>query len=108
FAKLAEEYSQDGGSNTNGGLYENVSKGQMISVFQNWCYEDGRQPGDTGVVYYSSTGAHVMYFVGYGDTPYWQSACENAMKTAASNEWQQSLVSATTAEINASGMKNVG
>jgi len=108
FAKLAEQYSQDGGSNTNGGLYEDVPKKQMIAAFQDWCYEDGRQPGDTGIVYSASTGAHIMYFVGYGDTPYWHYACENAMRSSASSEWQNGLIEATTAEVNADGMKNVG
>jgi len=108
FAKLAEQYSQDGGSNTNGGLYEDVPKKYMIAAFQDWCYEDGRQPGDTGIVYSSSTGAHIMYFVGYGDTPYWHYACENAMRSSDSSEWQEELIESTPAEINASGMKNVG
>jgi len=108
FAKLAEKYSQDGGSNTNGGLYEDVPKKQMIAAFQDWCYEDGRQPGDTGIVYSSSTGAHIMYFVGYGDTPYWHYACENAMRSSDTSEWQNELIEATTAEVNADGMKNVG
>jgi len=108
FAKLAEQYSQDGGSNTNGGLYENVPKKQMIAAFQDWCYEDGRQPGDTGIVYNANTGAHIMYFVGYGDTPYWHYACENALRSSDESEWQNELIEATTAEVNADGMKNVG
>ena len=61
FAALANENSKDPGSNTTGGLYENVPKGQMISEFQNWCYEPGRKAGDTGIVYSASTGAHIMY-----------------------------------------------
>ena len=108
FAKLAEQYSQDPGSSTNGGLYEDVAKGYMISDFENWCYEDGRQSGDTGIVYYSGTGAHIMYFVGYGDTPYWHSACESAMRSNDSSEWQESMTNSVTVEINESGMKNVG
>lgn len=108
FAKLAEQYSQDGGSNTNGGLYEEVSKGDMISPFEDWCYESGRKSGDTGVVYYAGTGAHIMYFVGYGDHPYWYTACENALRSSDQSEWQNSLTDSATAEINAGGMKNVG
>ena len=107
FAKLAEQYSQDGGSNTNGGLYEDVPKGYMISEFQDWCYEDGRQSGDTGVIYASSTGAHIMYFVGYGDTQYWHYACENALRSAAESEWETTMTESAAAEI-AGGMKNVG
>ena len=65
FAALANENSKDGGSNTSGGLYEDVAKGSMVAAFQDWCYEDGRQPGDTGIVQ-SNYGYHIMYFVGYG------------------------------------------
>ena len=108
FAKLAEEYSQDGGSNTNGGLYEDVPQGRMVAPFQDWCYEEGRKAGDTGVIYYSGTGAHVMYFVGYGDTQYWHYACENALRSAAQSEWQTQLTDSVTAETNDGGMRLVG
>ena len=107
FAALANENSQDGGSNTTGGLYENVSKGEMVAAFQDWCYEDGRQSGDTGIVQ-SSYGYHIMYFVGYGSEEYWHHACENALRSNDQNAWHTSLVDAATAEINESGMKNVG
>ena len=106
FAALAEEYSQDGGSNTNGGLYENVAKGTMVSAFEDWCYEDGRQAGDTGIVE-SSYGQHIMYFVGYGTTEYWHYACENAMISNEYSEWQTSLMDSVTAET-AGGMDYVG
>lgn len=108
FAKLAEEYSQDGGSNTNGGLYEDVPQGRMVAPFQDWCYEEGRKAGDTGVVYYSGTGAHVMYFVGYGDTQYWHYGCENALRSNDQSEWQTQLTNSVTAETNEGGMKQVG
>lgn len=110
FANLANEYSQDGGSNTNGGLYEDVVKGQMVAAFQDWCYEEGRQPGDTGIVYSSTanyTGYHIMYFVGYGDTEYWHYSSENDMRSAAETEWQNTMTESVAAETNASGMKNL-
>lgn len=107
FAKLANEYSQDGGSNTAGGLYEDVNKGDMVSAFEDWCYEPGRQSGDTGIVE-SSYGYHIMYFVGYGSTPYWHYACENAMRNRDAAQWQDSLVEGVSAEINSNGMRNVG
>lgn len=46
FAKLANEYSEDGGSNTNGGLYENVKLGQFVSEL-----EDIALNGETGEIY---------------------------------------------------------
>ena len=36
FAALANEYSQDPGSNTTGGLYEQVYQGQMVTEFNDW------------------------------------------------------------------------
>lgn len=107
FAKLANEYSQDGGSNTAGGLYEDVNRGDMVSAFEDWCYEPGRQSGDTGIVA-SDYGYHIMYFVGYGSTPYWHYACENAMRNADAAAWQDSLVEGVNAEINSKGMRSVG
>ncbi len=68
FAALAELYSEDGGSNTNGGLYTNVAKGQMVEEFDAFCFESHKK-GDTAIVYGESSayaGYHVMYFVGEG------------------------------------------
>ena len=70
FAALAEQYSEDGGSNTRGGLYDDVEKGQMVPEFDAFCFDESRQPGDTGIVYGESgsyAGYHVMYFVGEGN-----------------------------------------
>ena len=67
FADLAEKYSEDPGSSSNGGLYSHVSQGQMVEEFNAFCFDENRQPGDTGVVYGSNggyAGYHVMYFVG--------------------------------------------
>ena len=69
FAALAEQYSEDSGSNTNGGLYENVYRGQMVAEFEDFCFSE-HNPGDTGIVYGESgsyAGYHVMYYVGEGD-----------------------------------------
>lgn len=70
FAALAEQYSQDEGSKDKGGLYENVYKGQTVAEFNDFCFAEGRQSGDTAIVYGSNgqyAGFHVMYFVGYGE-----------------------------------------
>ncbi len=69
FAALAEEYSEDGGSNTNGGLYENIYKGQMVEPFDEFCFA-GHKHGDTGVVTATTggyVGCHVIYYVGEGE-----------------------------------------
>lgn len=108
FAALAEEWSQDPGSKDNGGLYEDVASGQMVTPFNDWCYEEGRKSGDTGVVYYSGTGAHIMYFVGYGDEPYWRYACDSALRSSAVSDWQDEMTESVTAEVDETGMASVG
>ncbi|MBO4914151.1 MAG: peptidylprolyl isomerase, partial [Oscillospiraceae bacterium] len=71
FAALATANSTDTGSTSNGGLYENVYKGQMVAPFEDWCFDASRQSGDTGIVK-TDYGYHVMYFVGRSSYPYWQ------------------------------------
>lgn len=65
FASLANEHSSDPGSNTQGGLYANVCKGDMVEEFDAWCFDPSRQVGDNGVVE-TQFGYHIMYFVGQG------------------------------------------
>lgn len=62
FAALATEHTTDPGSQSTGGLYENVYEGQMVPAFNDWCFDAARQPGDTGIVE-TDYGHHVMYFV---------------------------------------------
>ena len=63
FAALANEKSEDPGSNTVGGLYEDVYVGQMVEPFETWCFDENRQYGDYGLVK-TSYGYHVMFYVG--------------------------------------------
>jgi len=98
FAALANLYSEDGGSNTNGGLYENVYKGQMVESINDWLFEDGRTAGDTIVVTNegSYTGAHVVYFVGTSDQTYAQYSADQALRSEAYTEWITAAEEAAT------------
>lgn len=69
FADLAMLYTEDS-NYYNGGLYEGVYPGQMVDTFNDWCFDEARQSGDTGLVD-TDYGTHVMYFVGE-DLPRWQ------------------------------------
>lgn len=69
FAEVAVKHSVDEGSAANGGLYENVFKGQMTSEFEDWCFDPARKSGDSGIVK-TSYGYHVMYFCGEAETFY--------------------------------------
>ena len=65
FATLAYLYSDDTGSNSNGGLYSVVRPGEMVEEFDRFCFEN-HQYGDTAIVYGESdtyAGYHIMFFV---------------------------------------------
>ena len=67
FAALANENSDDDGSNTTGGLYEKTTKYTMVPGVNNFLFNEGHVAGDAGVVLGESnsyTGYHVMYYVG--------------------------------------------
>ena len=70
FAELANSSSEDSGSNTTGGLYEDIYKGQMVTEINDYIFSSSRKAGDTeiiDVVSSSYAGTHIVYFVGEGD-----------------------------------------
>lgn len=91
FAELANTKSTDSGSNTNGGLYENVYPGQMVAAFNDWCFDADRKAGDTGIVE-TSYGYHVMYFVGATGETYRDYQIVNDLRTADMNTWLEGLL----------------
>lgn len=101
FAVLATENSTDTGSSSNGGLYENVYKGQMVEPFEAWCFDASRQPGDTGVVE-TDYGYHVMYYVGASEYAFWQEMAASKL----ASDWSASLTENLTTE-QLSGMKYI-
>ena len=66
FAEYAKQYSIDGGSAANGGLYEDLtSETNFIPEFKEWYLDTSRKPGDTGFVkntMSSKQGYHIMYY----------------------------------------------
>jgi len=106
FATLAELNTTDSGSRNNGGLYEDVYKGQMVEPFQDWCFDEARQSGDTGIVE-STHGFHVMYFVERNPLPYWQVEAQQNLSEAASEEWLAGIVADAAVEQK-DGIKYVG
>ena len=96
FKALALEHNTDPGSKENGGLYEDVYPGQMVTEFNDWCFAEGRKAGDTGIVG-SNYGAHVMFYVGDSDMIYRDMLIENSLRSADVSAWYQALVEATEA-----------
>ncbi len=109
FGELANKESDDGGSNTTGGLYTEVAKGDMVAPFEEWCFDASRKVGDTGIVFVEAinyTGYHVMYFQGVNE-PFWKLQVTNALANTDHSEWAASLVEGMEAK-ELSGMKYVG
>ncbi len=78
FAELANKYSEDPGSNTNGGLYENVSKGDMVEEFNDWMFDPNRKIGDNAIIK-TDYGYHIMYYPGPGLTE-WKVAVDSDLR----------------------------
>ena len=98
FGALATEKTEDPGSKSVGGLYENVTTGQMVDTFNDWCFDEARQAGDTGIVE-TTYGVHVMYFVGVSD-PMWKVEATSAMRATSFDEWYKEQEGAYTVTIN--------
>jgi len=95
FAALATENTTDPGSMENGGLYENVYPGQMVTAFNDWCFDESRKTGDTGIVE-TEYGYHVMYYVGESDISYRDFLITNELRNIEVNEWYAATVEAMT------------
>ena len=90
FAELAEKHSTDPGSNTNGGLYEEIYPGQMVTAFNDWCFDEERKAGDTGVVA-TEYGYHVMYYSGESELTYRNYLVTSAKLQDDVTKWQENL-----------------
>ena len=93
FGALATEYTADTSSASTGGLYEQVTEGQMVTAFNDWCFDTSRQPGDTDLVE-SEYGVHIMYFVSASEYTQWYSAAESMLLNEKVEEMIQSRVDA--------------
>ena len=85
FADLAKIYTEDTGSQSNGGLYENCRYNEFIAEFEDWIFDGSRKAGDYDIIqtYY---GYHLMYFVGEG-MPSWMIDADNALRAAAYDDY---------------------
>ncbi len=116
FAALANKYSDDGGSNTNGGLYEQVAKDYFVTEFDQWLFsEEGRNTGDVELIrhegdaaaeQYPYWGYHLTYFEGW-DEANWQLHVRNITTDSAMDQWIEDLCDAYPAAL-ASGANSIG
>lgn len=97
FAALAADLSEDTGSAQNGGLYENVLPGQMVTEFNDWCFDADRKEGDTAIVE-TTYGYHVMYFVSKNGS-YYDSAIRDSKAQTDIETESKELLDGETYEV---------
>lgn len=103
FATLANNNSDDTGSNTNGGLYEDVQVGDMVTAFNDWCFDPNRKPGDSGIIE-TNYGYHVMYYVGNDNEETWKSTVRSTLASDALSAFDDEIVNGETYKINESDL----
>ena len=82
---------------SDGQYYVMLDEVQMVSEFEDWCFDPGRQSGDTDIIK-SEYGYHVMYFVETNPLPYWEYKATNTLKSSAVNDWYDAITDGVTAE----------
>ncbi len=98
FAKLATEKTTDPGSKENGGLYENITPKSMVPAFDEWCFDQSRKAGDTGIVE-TEYGYHVMYFSGNSDTTYRDFMIKNTLTQKDMESWLKEVTDQVSIEV---------
>lgn len=92
FATLATNNSKDTGSSSNGGLYEKVKPGDMVTEFNDWCFDASRKTGDTGIIE-TTHGYHIMYYVDNNNESVWKSGVRSVLAEAGYVDFDDNLLS---------------
>lgn len=115
FGELANKYSSDTGSNTTGGLYENVAEGDFVTEFNDWIFgEDRPEAGDTALVRHegdvestsSYWGYHVTYLQDWAEAE-WELSARDALLDDTMTEWAEALYADYETAL-ANGAKHLG
>ena len=88
FAALAKKYSEDSNA-SDGGIYTDVTIGQMVEPFESWAIAKGRKAGDVGIVE-TQYGYHIMYFVKTTSVP-WDDKVRSDLVSTDLNDYLQGL-----------------
>lgn len=94
FAALAATESSDS-SASNGGLITDIYEGMTVESFNDWLFDESRQPGDNGIVE-SEYGYHVMYYVAAGEHDYRDYMIIETLRSTDMNEWLSNIMENVT------------
>ncbi len=92
FGELASKLSDDTGSQSSGGLIENMANdGQYVPEFEDWVFAEGnyageeRKNGSTGIIE-TEYGYHIMFYVGADENPEWY---ESILSDLVAEDWEK-------------------
>ena len=101
FAALATEKTDDTGSASTGGLYEDItSTSSYVPEFLDWAL-DSHKVGDTGIIK-TDYGYHVMYFVGADKTEKWENDVRSAIAADKFEDYSNNLYDTVAEKIEKS------
>ena len=101
FKKLGEEHTEDGNV-----VYENVNKGDMVTAFNDWIFDEARKEGDTDIVE-TEYGWHIMYFIGNGEEA-WRADAVDGVVSDKLEDWYDEKAEAYHVAFNESAVARVG
>ena len=96
FAELAKEHSSCT-SAPKGGLLGHFSKGQMVKPFESWCFTEGREYGDYGLVQ-TEYGWHIIFFM--EEYVIWEEAVKTNLMDAELREIMTEMESHYSMNVN--------
>lgn len=104
FAALAKEHSQDSNKDQ-GGIYENVCIGEMVTEFEDWIYDPERKHGDTEIIK-TQYGYHIMFFEHDG-LKAWEIEALNIYKDELYEKRTEELVNNYPITYDSEAIKNI-
>ena len=97
FEAYAKEYTEDSGV-----FYEDVKRGDMVTEFDAWIYDEARIQNEVSPSAIETTyGYHIMFYNGHTDEINWRVTASNAIATADYEAWYKTVSAACTIDVNA-------
>lgn len=96
FSSLAESYSEDSGTSSDGGLIEDmINDGTYVEDFEDWVFCEGEYEGETRetgdyAIIETEYGYHVMYFVSEDEYSVWyQTIYDDLLDEIVDEYWEE-------------------
>ncbi|MFR3811518.1 MAG: hypothetical protein ACLTXT_03265 [Ruminococcus callidus] len=86
-------------TSVSGGLYQNVTRSQLMTTWRDWCFDESRKAGDVTILD-SSYISCLIYYVGASQQPGWQLTAEAGLEEERYNELQEKYQKEANVQIS--------